>query len=35
MGSYQEKPPSWASKLISKAVNFIPGIGGLKRGAEF
>ena len=35
MGSYQEKPPSGLATLLGKAVNFIPGIGGLKRGAEF
>ena len=35
MGSYQEKPPSGLATLLGQAVNFIPGIGGLKRGAEF
>jgi len=35
MGPYQEKPPSGLATLLGKAVNFIPGIGGLKRGAEF
>jgi hypothetical protein len=35
MGSYQEKPPSGLETLFNKAINFIPYIGSIKRGAEF
>ena len=41
MGMYPEyygldkPPPSKISQLISKGINFIPGIGTVKRGAEF
>ena len=35
MGDYREKPPSAGAQFINKALNYVPGIGGLKRGAEF
>lgn len=35
MGPYQEKPPSGLETLFNKAINFVPYIGSIKRGAEF
>jgi len=35
MGDYREKTPSGLETLLGTAVDFIPGIGTIKRGAEF
>ena len=35
MGDYREKTPSGLETLLGTAVNFIPGIGTIKKGAEF
>ena len=35
LGDYREKTPSGLATLLGKAIDFIPGIGTIKRGAEF
>jgi len=35
MGSYQERPPSGLATLLGKTIDFMPGVGTIKKGAQF